>query len=286
MDDSTTQNSSAVEGNDNIILQGINHSEVNVTINKIAFSDLLPPQVNEQKATLKTDLTELATRIENLADDPLPSPEEDFSDTIEELLPFIEEESCVLFLGPELALNQAGQSLHDSYFEQLGDGDKVEFNASSGLFERIESPSFKIKVRKYYRNAFWDRNQIGRKAIRALLTAPFTLVVNMAPDDTARKVLELYDRDKSFLAYKGTSFQDAKPTRSRPVVLNLLGDASENGRNFTFTKKDIYDYLKTAKLPANIKETIQDAAQLLFVGFDFRRWYAQLLLYINLTAIS
>jgi len=89
-----------------------------------------------------------------------------------------------------------------------------------------------------------------------------------------------YDGNQSFeVQGSAANFQDIVPSNAQPMVLNLLGDA-QKANSYTFTQKEVYEYLKGVKLSSNLKKAIGSASKLLFVGFDFTHWYAQLLLYM------
>lgn len=123
---------------------------------------------------------------------------------------------------------------------------------------------------------------IGQAILYHLSQLPFKLIVNFSPDESLRQLWEQYDKDHRFVHYQpGKELPDLPLDADHPpLLLNVLGSAASDGGRFLYTHADFYRYLSKARLPSQVKSEIQQAVHLLFVGFDFRRWYTRLLLFM------
>lgn len=278
-------NSSSVSGDNNIILQNIDSSHINITI-----QDGLPEEVKETKKVLKTRLDTLIQTIDARIK-PAPATNKETEDTavsadIKMTLRALRANRCVLFLGPEIALAkpEAVESLHELKYKAMSDDDMsdVRYIAEDGFFEPHEDPMFEMDMNDYYKDVFPKENVVGKEILYHLAQLPFKLILSTSPDETMHEVFSFYDKDHRFLHFEGsgTSLADEKPEVQNPVIVNALGSAISNGGRFIYTDKDFYEYVTDAKFPSEIKKEIQQAVHLLFVGFDLRKWHTRLLLFM------
>src|SRR6185503_4126776 len=73
----------------------------------------------------------------------------------------------------------------------------------------------------------------------------------------------------------------ATPSKENPLIYNLLGDL-EVEESLILSHKDLFDYFMSLfgnfKLPDALQTSIVAAKHIIFLGFKFEKWYAQLLL--------
>jgi hypothetical protein len=191
----------------------------------------------------------------------------------------LQHKGCILFLGPETAVNAEGKSLHREFYKLLTeDFDDIEYLEQEGFFTPESDEEILYDVLDYYSKDFPKQNKIGRNLLEQFAQIPFDLILSLSPDDTIHRIFEDFDLEHQFLFYNGDK-QEIDPTNDTTVIYNVLGNAAENGR-YIFTHEQFYQYLNKIIIPSAIKKKIQDATHFLFIGFDFDKWYNRLLLFI------
>ena len=74
-----------------------------------------------------------------------------------------------------------------------------------------------------------------------------------------------------------------KPTRQRPLVLNMVGELNKRN-SLVMTYDDFYDYLKSVfdgkSMGDKLKEDILEADYFIFIGLSFDKWYTHLFMRI------
>ena len=252
-------NDSKVSGDNNIILQNIDSSHINITI-----QDGLPKEVKETKKALKSRLDTLIQTIDtsiklaHLTDKGEKDP--DATDDIKMTLRALKANRCVLFLGPEIALAEpeAAESLHELKYKAMSEdaGSDVTYNAKEGFFEPHDDPMFEMDLNDYYNDVFPKENVVGKEILYHLAQLPFKLILSSSPDETMHEVLSFYDKDHRFLHFEGsgTRLTDEKPDLQNPVLINALGSAISNGGRFIYTDKDFYEYVIDSKFPSQINK--------------------------------
>lgn len=281
-----TVNTINISGDDNIVLQNITARDITVIIGKD-----LPIEIKQQKEIFKTKLKELAETLEQIDEKvkTIPKPESFIppeDDPAYEairwrrLLQALRHQGCILFIGPEISVDSQGRSLHHEFYVDLAkDYSEIEYLENEGYFSPESDEIILYDVLDFYSKEFPRKNVTGRRILEQLAQVPFSLIISLCPDDTIHKVFTDYGLNHQFIAYNGTR-QEAEPmTPEKPVVYNILGNASSNGR-YIFTHENFYNYLNKVYIPAEIKKKIQDATHYLFIGFDFNKWYNRLLLFI------
>ncbi|TVQ84275.1 MAG: hypothetical protein EA393_14585 [Bacteroidetes bacterium] len=281
-----TNNTSKITGDSNIVLQDINARDIIISIAKD-----LPIEIKQQKESLNVKLKELAETLEVIDDkvkngpkpEAITPPEDDPAyDAIRwrRLLQALQYQRCVLFIGPEISVNSQGDSLHQEFYKELVlDYPEIEYLENEGYFSPEADEIILYDILDFYSKEFPRKNKTGRKILEQLAQVPFSLIISLCPDDTMHKVFSDYDLDHQFLSYDGTKQEVEPMTPEKPMVYNILGNATSNGR-YIFTYENFYNYLNKVHIPTEIKKKIQDATHYLFIGFDFNKWYNRLLLFI------
>jgi hypothetical protein len=284
-----SDNKMNIDGEGNVALQDVTAN--NITIN---IAGDLPADVKQQKETLKLKVAELAEELSALKEleqddeenNDFDPPDDPAYESIEwnRIVQALRHEKCILFIGPEISVDEQGNSLHHEYYVELASMYKnVEYPNHDGLFSPGSDKKIEMDIMDYYGldddDFFMKRNIIGRKLLKELARIRFNLIVSLCPDDTMHSIFDDYDLNHKFLVHDGTKQDVDKPDAETPVIYNVLGNASDNGK-YIFTHKSLYEYLNEVSLPPNIKETISEATHFIFIGFDFDKWYNRLLFFI------
>ncbi len=268
-----------VTGDSNIVLQDIDSSQINITIN-----EGLSEEIKSQKTKLKQHIDELKQSIDQAMDavsDETITTEP--SREVRKIVRALKADRCVLFIGPEVALDpESGHSLHEIKFKALSDnsGGETVYNDSDGFFEPPLDPDLEFDLLDYYKDEFPEENIIGKKTLTNLAALPFSLIVSSAPDETIAEIFKRYDKSHQFQYYEGHGLDDLIPEKDNPLIINALGSVTSNGGQFTYTTADFYEYIMNFEFPAAVKKEIQQANHLLFIGFDLRKWHTKLILFM------
>jgi hypothetical protein len=281
-----SENVSNVTGSGNTVLQDISAGgDVNITI-----ADGLPPEVKQKKEALKASVQAIAGELAALneqatAETELPAfepPDDPAYVKIKwrRLLNSIRAQTCVLFIGPEISISSAGKSIHNEFYKEIaGEFSNVEFLDKEGFFSPGADSKIYTEMLLYYKEDFPRENKIGRKLLEDFARLPFSLIISLCPDDTIHRVLNDVGIDHTFISYDGTKQDVEAPSKEKPVVYNLIGNAAKDGK-YIFTHENFYEYLKNIKIPDEIKKMVKSPLDFLFIGFDFSKWYNRLLLFI------
>lgn len=280
-----SENTSNITGDGNVVLQDINARDVVINI-----AGDLPPEVKQKKESLNEKIRGLVDELNEIKDkipvsasaEPFEPPDDPAYQDIKwrRLLKALEHQGCVLFVGPEIAIDDQGKSLHREFYKELAeDFDDIEYMENEGFFSPEADEEILYDILDYYKKEFPQENKKGRKLLEQLAQLPFSMVVSLCPDDTMHTVFEDYALPHNFLFYDGTRQELETNGTELPIIYNILGNAAENGK-YIFTHANFFQYLNKITIPSEIKKKIQDATHFLFVGFDFDKWYNRLLLFI------
>ena len=280
-----SENTSNISGDGNVVLQDINARDVVINI-----AGDLPPEVKQKKESLNEKIKGLVDQLDGMKEkipvsvssEPFEPPDDPAYQGIKwrRLLKALEHQGCVLFVGPEIAIDDQGKSLHQEFYKELAeDFDDIEYMENEGFFSPEADEEILYDILDFYKKDFPRENKKGRQLLEQLAQLPFSMTVSLCPDDTMHTVFEDYAMPHNFLFYDGTK-QELEPNGTEmPIIYNILGNAAENGK-YIFTHANFFQYLNKVTIPSEIKKKIQDATHFLFVGFDFDKWYNRLLLFI------
>jgi hypothetical protein len=267
----------------------------NISLQNITANDIIIYSGKEINSEIKQAKADIANKIANLIqlaalrfDEKEFYPEQitdnsdydeiDFSDLIKS----IEFGNCVLFIGPEISIDENEISLHQKFCESSSNN-KRKYNINDGFFMPGAETRLINSSKDYYSRIFPFENKKGNQILSKLAQIPFELIVSLAPDDTLHRIFSNYNIHHHFLYYTGIKHEDAKLNDKIPIIYNALGAASENGR-YIYTHRQFNEYIKNdieAKFPFEIENKIkkEDTTHYLFIGLDFNKWYNKLLMY-------
>jgi hypothetical protein len=205
---------------------------------------------------------------------------------LETILYDIKNERCVLIVGPDL-LNYGGNTLFELFCTELrnNENEKLRFQYIFSneelllLSKDTKETAFRTLMEKFYfkldclNNPFVKISQI-----------PFHLIISLFPDNRLCRVFEDQKFEFQFSHFPRESSPMAidKPSKSRPLIYNLLGNVNEGDIVITFDH--LFSFLSgimgRRELPQTLQETLKKATTFIFLGVKFERWYMQLLLKI------
>lgn len=197
----------------------------------------------------------------------------------------IRAESCVLFLGPGLLLTQKQQPFWEEMVSelQLNQGQNLTYFETDDLFfykDPILRTRTYFKIKAFYRE---EMERIQKELYEKLAKIKFHLVVSISPDQLLSSIMDQQGISHQF-AYYNRSVNPKKlsaPTSDNPLIYNLFGNI-EDQQSILLTHEDLYDFLFAIlgehKLPDELQTALNQASNYLFIGFQFDKWYMQLLM--------
>jgi SIR2-like domain len=140
-------------------------------------------------------------------------------------------------------------------------------------------------VKKFCSSALYQEHET---LYRKLAEIPVSLYVSIAPDDFLARALGT-QAQYTYYGDKNVKVREVEATPENPLLYQLFGSI-KNTSSLVCSHDGLYDLLKAIlenkQLPAALEQFFQESAMghVLFLGFDFKQWYVQLILRIlNLT---
>lgn len=204
----------------------------------------------------------------------------------DDLLFDLRRRACVLMIGPEMT--QAGgkpiqRQLRDTLSREHAED--IEHYYEKDAFFLFKNLAAKSKVQRGV-SKFYDRIKADEAIFDTVAAIPFPLIISLNPDDFLEKSLK-NNRVRHFSSYfnhgagnNGHRYSDSWDGES-PLVYNLCG-SMDSDASLLLDYDDLFSFLKNVLgavgLPDNVRSMLKKAKSFLFVGFQFDRWYTQLLL--------
>ncbi len=197
----------------------------------------------------------------------------------------IRAERCVLFLGPGAMLTESKKTFWTEMVEELniGDGKDIEYFEHDKLFmykDPIQRTRTYFKIKAFYRE---QTERLQKELFEKLSLIKFNLIVSISPDHFLSDMMKAAELPHKFDFYNKTvNPQPIKaPTSNEPLIYNLFGSIEEE-QSLILTHNDLYDFLFSIlgdhRLPDQLQNSLQNAANYIFLGFNFDRWYMQLIM--------
>src|SRR5579862_4713779 len=168
------------------------------------------------------------------------NPDDKFWDLV---LKRIEEEKCILIIGPDIALSETDKSLNELLKEYLekNKGTEIEYYNDDEFFSfknNSEKEYAIMDIQEFYKQL--KPNDLHNK----IAEIPFHLIISVSPDHILKDAFDNKKIDYQFAFYNKE--QNAgpiqKPTKNKPLIYNLFGDIETDG-SLIFTYDDLFNYL-------------------------------------------
>ncbi len=199
----------------------------------------------------------------------------------------LENERCILCIGPDILNPPTGERLEQQLAAYLRENEKQLkitvyddgwFHYQPGATEL--SPYMKVK-------SFYEQPHPWAEELMSLIAQmPFHFVLNFMPDYKMKEAYEKQGFDFVFDSYKRNkpANQAIKvPTRDKPLIFNILGELKEKD-SLVMTYRDYYEYISSVivskSLSDDLESHIYDAEYFVFLGMPFDKWYVHLFMHI------
>jgi len=190
---------------------------------------------------------------------------------------WIDQEKCVIILGPDLAYNFKKSLLGE--FSKFLDEKKFrrDFNEKDDFFDSHSvKPMFYQHLTRFF-------STIQPTEFHSKIAAiPFHLIISSSPDILLKNIFEQNNFDYTFDYYnKNMNPQPIQSlSKDKPLIYNLLG-VQNMFNSLVLTFNQLFDYLASIlgdhKLSDGLKKQLQEAQSILFLGFKFNKWYYKLI---------
>lgn len=200
----------------------------------------------------------------------------------------IRQNKCVVLVGPEI-LKIGTISLRDVLRNQLketNEDDIAHYYERDGFFlfrDRIAKEDVQREVVLFYQDHNLSK-EIAEDLLLNLIRIKNHVILSINPDSFLSDVAFKYGIKHRFAYFQhgGTAVQDVDiPTGDMPLFYNLCGSLVRDD-SLVLDYDDLFRLLSSLLgspgLPPNLALSLQQAKHFLFVGFDFDKWYSQLLL--------
>ena len=217
------------------------------------------------------------------------------------LIRMIQNDDCILLLGPDMALDPNGcgnTTLTIKLAQILAEELKHKYEPSceenlahiAQIYERKNDRiSLEIAAEDFYRNYAGQTTETHRH----LASLPISLCIDLTPTGLMAKAYEEAGKNpiREFYDFKG---QVNKPLARGvhgfdkdkcPLIYELFGSL-DNSASLLLTENDLLDFLvnvakKTPPLPQELTSRFTDQrTSFLFLGFGFHHWYLRILLHV------
>ncbi len=201
----------------------------------------------------------------------------------------IQEQKCILFIGPGVFANEQFSSLEEwmADFLEKEPGNLIKKYYHDDSLFAFQDPTAKTKATFALKKLFQEEQFEGVKELyRKIAEIPFSMIFTLTPDDLLQQVFKEMKINYQFDFYLKnqpprqveTTFT---PTANSPLLYNMFGYV-QNRDSLVMTHDDLFDYLNSvlaeSSMHPDIKQSIKKMENFIFLGISFDKWYMQLLL--------
>ena len=200
------------------------------------------------------------------------------------ILNSIEEQKCILFVGPRLLEREEQGNLTEMQIaiQEHLQGKYMHYYEHDELFLFKE----RQQREKAYRQIklFLQNQTIASTFYQQMMAIPFQMVINFSPylnpELTFPKMEIPYPFDYEFYHKNANVATEIKKTKNHAWVYDLFGSIKAS-ESLILTYDDLFAYVSAIlgekPLPLAFKDTLKNAEYFIFLGFPFEKWYMQLL---------
>ncbi len=193
----------------------------------------------------------------------------------------------ILFLGHGATINYQNPNHEAAFFQEfVGKNQQniLSYHAEDGflVFKSKETKLLSIsKILPFYEQDF------ANPLLEKIADIPFHLVISLTPDLSLKSVFERkqFAHQHRYYRTKQKIEIDENPTAEKPLLYNLLGCVKDEESLLT-SHYDLFNLVSSVYGDKNLPEKITSVfnqtqtKNIIFLGFDFSKWYFQLLLHL------
>lgn len=199
----------------------------------------------------------------------------------------INQQKCVLFIGPGVTINYQKPDREAVFLKQIAQqyhNEILSYHEEDG-FLIFKDENTKLlyldKIRPFYEQDF------SNTILDKISDIPFHLIISITPDLSLNRVFDTKRYGYIHGYYKGKVKQklEFQPSSLKPLIYNLLGCIKADESLIT-SHYDLFNLIQSIYADKNLPDEItsvfnRDITQnIIFLGFDFNKWYFQLILHL------
>lgn len=200
----------------------------------------------------------------------------------DDLIFSLADNKIVLFVGPKVVKDPTTKMpLLFSFYEKLAQKqqDGVDFNESEQLFIFSQ----RNKKSRYAREILINYEKEAIPNIyEKIAQIPFNFIISLTPDHLLKSALEKYSPKVEFKYYSPKNPNNTNPNLDDLFLLNIFGSLEDDRSSIVLSYDDMFDFLKNVLssdyFGGDFNAKLREAETLIFLGFDFEKWYTQILL--------
>lgn len=191
---------------------------------------------------------------------------------------------CILLIGPNVARLDSGQEFLAGMYEALDIANNPHI---ASFYEKEDFFLFnnpQAKTRVYYQIKDFYKKQAHQKSIyEKMARLPVKMWINVAPDRFINDALDQLEIPYVFEYFDKSKARPeiSEPSLAKPAVYNLTGILEEE-ESLILTHSDLYHFLEAVlarqQIPGKLMNACLSAHSIIFLGFNFDKWYVQLML--------
>lgn len=195
----------------------------------------------------------------------------------------LQNEKCVILLGPELLVTKDGVTLQQDLFRYFASETNLKIVEDIDHFVIFKNKTSKTFFYTDYKK-YYDKNAQITDLHKHIARIPFHLIISISPDLILKSAFDHLGIEVDFQFYnkKTNPKEIKKPGLNKPLLYNLFGSIAEED-SLIVTHDDLFEFIFSIlggdqRLPRELKVSLQTAKVFLFLGFDFEKWYVKLIL--------
>lgn len=197
------------------------------------------------------------------------------------------EEKAILFLGPGITYGFKVQSLQEEFYKKMieeNPNDILSYHKQDGflIFNSHEAKVFSLKnIIKFYEQDFYH------PILDKIAEIPFHMIISTTPDITLNNTFDQkqFRYNHQYYRTKIKYKIEEAITADYPLIYHLLGCIKDKNSLLT-SHYDLFRLMESVYADKNLPDALTSAfhkdktLRIIFLGFDFEKWYFQLLLYL------
>ena len=194
----------------------------------------------------------------------------------------IADERCAILLGPDIITAPEDKPVHEKFLDFVDYKNNPNISSyikEDGLFSFPGGQArtrIAFEVKKFYKSL----NQ--EDFFEKLIQIPFHLHLSTRPDMALSEAFNKHSLQHQFDYYQYSKNPDEidKATKDYPLIYNLYGSIDDYD-SLILSHTDLYNFLFAIlgkhKLSQNLQTALGNIDNFIFLGFQFDKWYAQII---------
>lgn len=198
----------------------------------------------------------------------------------------IQDGKCILFLGPQFAMDKDNQKIHLSLKKHLKQQEtfksRLDFSYDNLFIFNTSKPKSVDRMRLNMEIKDFYQSKTPHPLYEKIPKIPFSAIVSCSPDVYLKDAFGKNNVNFKYFSYKGTSPEKNK-NNTLPLLYNVFGCLNDK-ESLINTYEHFFQFFisimgEEHQIPLELQNRLVDANFYVFIGFDMRKWYIPLLIH-------